>query len=478
MYDVIIIGAGAVGCAAARELSRYELRGCVIDKNYDVCEGTSKANSGIIHAGYDAEPGSVMAKMNLAGSSMMDALAEELDFPFRRNGSLVVCRREEDRCRVQELLERGKKNGVSGLRIVEQDELRAMEPNISDSALCALYAPTAGIVCPISMTIAFAENAAENGMKFMTGTEVLDIQKENNTFTVKTDRGVLETRAVVSAAGIRSDYFHNRMNSGRIHITPRRGEYILLDKTCGGHVKHTIFPLPTSLGKGMLTAPTVHGNLLIGPTADDTEDREGTNVRREGLDYLKSRAGENVKDLPLDQMITSFAGLRAHEDGHDFLIGESQETPGFFEAAGIESPGLTASPAIGREIAEMISEKYGFRRKKNFKAVRKGIVKPLEMTEAERQALILSDPAYGTIICRCNTVSEGEIRDAVQRPLGATTLDGVKRRTWAGMGRCQAGFCTPRIMDILAEQRGLALTDITKCGPGSELTAGRLKDSL
>jgi len=478
MYDVIIIGAGVTGCAAARELSRYELNGCVIEKNYDVCEGTSKANSGIIHAGYDAKPGSMMAEMNVEGNSMMDSLAEELDFPFRRNGSLVVCRREEDRPKIQELLERGRKNGVPDLRIVELEELRKLEPNISDEALCALYAPTAGIVCPMTMTIAFAENAAENGMNFMLGTEVLDIHKEDGFFTVVTDKGGLNARAVVSAAGIWGDFFHNRMNSRKIHITPRRGEYILLDKTCGGHVAHTIFPLPTALGKGVLAAPTVHGNLLIGPTAEDTDDREGTNVRGEGLDKLKSRAGENVKDLPFDQMITSFAGLRAHEDGYDFLIGESDENPGFFEAAGIESPGLSASPAIGRKIAEMVSGRYGFRLKQNFHSVRKGIVKPLEMSEEERQALILSDPLYGNIICRCNTVSEGEIRDAIRRPLGAAALDGVKRRTWAGMGRCQAGFCTPRIMDILAEKYGLALTDISKCGPGSQLAEGKLKDSL
>lgn len=357
MYDVIIIGAGVSGCASARELSRYKAQVCVLEKAEDVCCGTSKANSAIVHAGYDASTGSLMAKLNVQGNRMMEQLSEELDFEFQRIGSLVVCRDEEERPSLQALYDRGVANGVEGLRIVEREELRRMEPNISEDAVAALYAPTAGIVCPFGMNIAFAENAAANGVEFRFDTRVQNIRRMEGGWLVETDQGQYEAKCVVNAAGVYADTFHNMVSEQKLKITPRRGDYCLLDKSAGGHVSKVIFALPGKYGKGVLVTPTVHGNLLVGPTAIDTEDREGVNTTREGLDQVLQKAGENVKDLPMRSVITSFAGLRAHEEHHEFVIGEVEGAPGFVDCAGIESPGLTASPAIGVTVAGIVRDR-------------------------------------------------------------------------------------------------------------------------
>ncbi len=478
-YDVIIIGAGVSGCAAAGELSRYQVKACVLEKEEDVCCGTSKANSAIVHAGYDAEEGSLMAKLNVEGNKMMPALAQELDFPFLQNGSLVVCTDEESRPGLDALYERGVKNGVEGLRIVERDELVRMEPNISDTAVAALYAPTAGIVCPFQLNIALAENANQNGVEFFFDTCVEGIEKLGaEGFRIHTSKGDYEARCVVNAAGVYADVIHNMVSENELHIIPRRGDYNLLDKTAGGHVKHTIFALPGKYGKGILVAPTVHGNLIVGPTAIDIEDKDGTNTTREGLDEVAEKCANTVKNVPLRQVITSFAGLRAHQPGHEFLIGELPEAPGFIDCAGIESPGLTSSPAIGVMVSEIVRDLLGLEKDPGFIGTRKGILNPEELTLEERNALIKEQPAYGNIICRCEMVTEGEILDAIHRPLGARSLDGVKRRTRAGMGRCQAGFCSPRTMEILARELGKDMSEITKAGGGSRIIVGVNKDRI
>ena len=478
MYDVIIIGAGVSGCAAARELSRYKVRVCVLEKAEDVCCGTSKANSAIAHAGYDAPTGSLMAKLNVQGNQMMEQLSKELDFEFQRIGSLVICRDAEELPNLQALYDRGAANGVTGLRIVEKEELRQMEPNISDDAVAALYAPTAGIVCPFGMNIAFAENAAVNGVEFRFDTEVQGIRKTESGWLLETNQGQFEAKCVVNAAGVYADVIHNMVSEQKIRITPRRGDYCLLDKSAGGHVARVIFALPGKYGKGILVTPTVHGNLLVGPTAVDTENKEGSNTTREGLDQVIEKAGENVKNLPMRSVITSFAGLRAHEENHEFIIGEVEGAAGFVDCAGIESPGLTASPAIGVMVAGIVREILQPEENPSFDGTRKGILKPQELPVEERRQLIRDNPAYGNIICRCEMVTEGEIIDAVTRPLGAKSLDGVKRRTRAGMGRCQAGFCSPRVMEILARECGKDISDITKAGGGSRIVVGVNKDSL
>ena len=478
MYDVIIIGAGVSGAATARELSRYKVNACVIEKEEDVCCGTSKANSAIVHAGYDAATGSLMAKLNVRGNQMMEQLAKDLDFPFKKNGSLVVCLHEEDMPNLQTLYDRGVANGVKDLRILNREELRAMEPNISDEAYAALYAPTAGIVCPFNLNIAMAENACVNGVEFKFDTEVTGLHPIEGGWAIETNLGTFETKYVVNAAGVYADRLHNMVSAKKIHITPRRGDYCLLDKTAGNLVSKTIFALPGKFGKGILVAPTVHGNLIIGPTAIDIEDKEGTNTTREGLDQVIAKCGMNVKNIPMRSVITSFAGLRAHEDGHEFLIGELEDAPGFIDCAGIESPGLTSSPAIGEMVAEILREKLNLEKNENFVATRKGVLDPDALSKEERIELIRKNPAYGNIICRCEMITEGEILDAIHRPLGAKSLDGVKRRTRAGMGRCQTGFCSPRTMEILARERHVSMFDITKSGGDSKIVVGTNKDSL
>ncbi len=478
MYDIIIIGAGVSGCASARELSRYQASICVIDKEEDVCCGTSKANSAIIHAGYDAAAGSLMAKLNVEGNQMMEQLSKDLDFAFRRNGSLVLCMHEEELPNLQALYERGITNGVKELKILSKEEVKALEPNITDNVVAALYAPTGGIVCPFGLTIALAENAAMNGVEFKFDTEVQDIKKTEDGFELTTSKGVLKSRFVVNAAGVYADKFHNMMSEEKIHITPRRGDYCLMDKTTGDLVDKTIFTLPGKFGKGILVSPTIHGNLLLGPTAIDVDDKEANNTTKEGLDEVITKAQDSVNNIPMRQVITSFAGLRAHEDHHEFIIKELEDCKGFIDCAGIESPGLSSSPAIGKMVAEILKEKAELKEKDDFIATRKGILDPKKLPKEEYSKLIKENPAYGNIICRCETISEGEILDAIHRPLGAKSLDGVKRRTRAGMGRCQAGFCSPRTMDILARELGVDMREITKSGGDSKIVVGTNKDEL
>lgn len=477
-YEVMIVGAGVSGAAIARELSRYDVKCCVLEKEEDVCCGTSKANSAIIHAGYDAANGSMMAKMNVEGNAMMEELARELDIPFERNGSLVLCLHEEDMPKLQKLYDNGVANGVPNLQILNREKVLEMEPNVSDDVYAALYAPTAGIVCPFQLNIALAENAFDNGVEYKFDTEVLEIEKAEEGFVVKTSRGDFTTDYVVNAAGVYADKFHNMVSEKKIHITPRRGEYLLLDKIAGKHVKNTIFSLPSKFGKGVLVTPTVHGNLLVGPTASDIEDKEGTCTSADGLKEVMTKAGSNVKNLPLRQVITSFAGLRAHEDSHEFILGEVEDAPGFFDCAGIESPGLSSCPAIGKYIVRLLQGKLHLVEKDNFVAERKGILNPAELSIEERNKLIQENPAYGNMICRCEMITEGEIIDAVTRTLGAKSLDGVKRRTRAGMGRCQGGFCSPKVMEIIARERGVDITEITKSGGESKLIVGVNKEDL
>lgn len=478
MYDIIIIGAGVSGCAAARELSRYKANICVVEKEEDVCCGTSKANSAIVHAGYDAEEGSLMAEMNVKGNQMMGELAEELDFPFRRNGSLVLCLSEEDRPNLEALYHRGVANGVKDLAILTREQLKEMEPNITDEAVAALYAPTGGIVCPFGLNIALAENANVNGVEFKFDTEVMDIRKADGGFELETSQGLIKTRYVVNAAGVYADKFHNMVSEKKIKIIPRRGDYCLLDKQTGDLVDKTIFTLPGKLGKGILVTPTIHGNLLLGPTAVDLDDKEANNTTRDGLDEVIEKAKHNVNNIPMKMVITSFAGLRAHEEHHEFIIEELEDAKGFIDCAGIESPGLSSCPAIGQRVAEILKEKAGLQEKENFISTRKGILKPENLTKEEYSELIKKNPAYGNVICRCETVTEGEILDAIHRPLGAKSLDGVKRRTRAGMGRCQSGFCSPRVMDILSRELGISMFEVTKSGGNSKLVVGTNKDSL
>ena len=475
-FDVAVIGAGVTGCAIARELSRYNLKVCVTEREEDVCSGTSKANSAIVHAGYDAVPGSQKARFNVEGNRMMEALSKDLEFDFKQNGSLVLCFAQEDMPALEELYQKGVTNGVEGLQILTGDQVREMEPNVTDTVVAALYAPTGGIVCPFGLTIALAENACENGVEFLFNTGIEAVKKTENGYDLEAGDTLIHASCVVNAAGVYADTFHNMVSEKKIHITPRKGDYCLLDKEAGTHVSRTIFQLPGKLGKGILVAPTVHGNLLTGPTARDIEDKEGTATTADGLAEVMEKAGLGVKNIPFRQVITSFCGLRAHEDGDDFIIGEAEDAPGFFDAAGIESPGLSSAPAIGVYLAELVAAKLGAEKKESWNGKRKGFLRPEKMSREERAPLIKEHPEYGTIICRCEGVSEGEILDAIHRRPGAVSLDGIKRRVRQGMGRCQAGFCTPRTMEILARELGITMEEICKNAPGSNMLTGEKQE--
>lgn len=478
MTDVIIIGAGAVGCSIARELSKTQRTIKVLEASSDICEGTSKANSGIAHAGFDAIPGTLKAKLNVRGNELIWELSKTLDFPFRGNGSLVLCFEEENKPKLQELYDRGIQNGVKGMKILTKDEVLSMEPNLSDNVVAALYAPTAGIVCPFGLTYAMAENAAVNGAEFLRNKKVTAIEKLTTGYRVYcSDNSEYEAEIVINAAGTHADEIHNMLpEHDKLSIISRKGEYCLYDRNAGELVDKTIFQLPGKYGKGILVAPTCHGNILVGPTATDIEDKDGTLTTSEGLADVLEKAAISVKRLPAPkQIITSFCGVRAHLAMDDFIIGESEKYKGFIDVAGIESPGLTSAPAIGEYVSDIVNGLQKRENKTDFIATRKDIPHLAHMSFEEKQALIKENPLYANIICRCESISEGEILDAIHRPVGATTIDGVKRRTRAGMGRCQGGFCSPKVTKILSRELNIPMEDVRKSGMDSVLLYGPTK---
>ena len=469
--DVVIIGSGVIGCSVAKYLSQYDLKILVVEKEEDICSGTSKANSAIVHAGHDAKPRSLKAKFNLLGSKMMEDLSKELDFDYKRNSSYVVCFSNDDMPSLNELYQRGLTNKVEGLEIIDGDELRRREPNLSKEIVAALYCPTGAIVCPFELTQAMAENAADNGVEFLFNTEVKTITKEDGLYVINDE---IRTKAIVNAAGVYSDFIHNLVSDIKYHITPKKGDYVLMDREVGDFVKATIFQLPTSAGKGVLVTPTVHGNLLVGPSATDVDDKEFNATTSDDLDMITLRAKLSADNIPFNKTITSFSGLRAHEDGGDFIIQESEDN--FFDCVGIESPGLSSAPAIGEYVATLIKDKLNANTKTNYIKTRKGIVKLAHLSLEERKKLIEENPNYGHIICRCEEISEGEIIDAINRKPSATSLDGIKRRVRAGMGRCQAGFCSPKVMEILSRELNKPLKNICKNNPKSKMVIKKMEE--
>lgn len=478
MYDVLVIGAGVIGTSIARELSKYSLSICVLEKDSDVAMGTSKANSAIVHAGFDAAPGTIKGNLNAPGNVMFDKLSKELDFPFKRIGSLVLCFNPDDLGKLELLYRQGIENGVPELRIIDRQELISMEPNVSAEACAALYAPTAGITCPYEMTFALAENAAENGVSFFTDQKVTSIVRKDDFYEISTERDLFKSQIVINAAGVYSDEMNNMVSNDKFHIIPRRGEYVVLDKAYGNLVSKTIFQLPTSLGKGVLISPTVDGNILIGPNAVDTINKEDKRTTSEGIEEIIKKAEKSVPLIPIRGVITSFTGLRARSHRDDFIIGEAVDSESFINAASIESPGLSSAPAIACVIADIVIKKLQPKLNKNFNPIRKRKVRFREMTDSDRDELIKKDPSYGRVICRCETVTEGEIIDAIHRTPGAATLDGVKFRTRAGMGRCQSGFCSSRVLEILQRELGLKKTEITKSGNCSNILLCKNKDDI
>lgn len=473
--QIVIIGAGVIGCAVARELSRYDAKIVVLEKEDDVACGTSKANSGVVHAGFDAKPGSQKAKFNVLGNAMFDSLSAELGFSFRRNGAYVLCFSQEDIPVLEQLAVQGGRNGVKQLEIHTGAKIREREKYVSDQVVAGLWAPTSGIVSPYGMTIAYAENAAANGVEFCFCKQVSSLgYRGAKTVVGCLDGSEYEADLVVNCAGVHGDDVNNMLCADKLQIVARKGEYMLLDKTASQVASATLFQLPTKMGKGILVVPTVGGNVMLGPTAVDVDDKDCTDTTREGLAEAFDKACKTVPSLSAKAVITQFTGLRAHLTTGDFEIGFAP-CKGLYNVVGIESPGLTASPAIAVEVASEISRAYSLAKRSDFVAHRDAPPCFAKMTDDERARLIAADPLYGKVVCRCETITEGEIVDAIRRTPGAKDLDGIKRRTRAGMGRCQGGFCTPRIMEILARELGCDITEVTKSGKGSEIVIGRVE---
>ena len=478
VYDVAIIGGGVIGCSIARELARLSLHTVLLEKAPDVAMGTSKANSGIVHGGYDCKPGTNKARFNVLGNAMFDTLRRELDFPFQRNGAWVVASDAQDIPHLEKLLEQGVRNGVEGLSILGRDEILRREPNVNHTVIAALDVPSSGIVSPYEMTIAYAENAAENGVTFRLNFAVETVEKADGVFRITGAGETLSARILINAAGLYADEINNRLSAHPFTITPRRGEYFLLDKTEGNLVSRTLFQLPSKAGKGVLVTPTADGNLLVGPTSHDIDDKELTATTREGLREVLDKALLNVERIPMNKVITSFAGLRAENNTDDFIIGPSPDVENLINAAGIASPGLSSAPAIAVYVRNLVAGITHAQENRQFQPVRKTIPRFRQMTPDERREAIRRDPDYGQIVCRCEQVTKAEVLSAIRGPLGVRDLDSIKRRTRAGMGRCQGGFCMMRLPEILAEELGIPLTEVTKSGGGTNLLLYANKQTL
>ena len=477
MFDVIIIGAGIIGTAISRELSKYKGNFLVLEKFDDVSCGTTKANSGIVHAGFDAKIGSRKAFFNVKGAKMFEELSKELDFPYKKNGAFVLAFDIDNDHVLDDLLKKAKANGVDNCEILSGDEIRKIEPNVSPKVTKGLYAKDSGIVSPYEMCIAMAENACSNGVKYEFNKEVINIKKLDGYFLIEcSDNTKYETKVLVNSAGVHSDEINNMLSNKKYHITPRKGEYVLLDKEYSFYTKTTLFQLPTKMGKGVLVAPTTHSNILVGPTAYDTNLKDQTWTTYDGLEEVWNKGSLSVPSLNKGGIITQFSGNRAHEDGDDFIVEFSSDVKGLYNLIGIESPGLASSPAIAKYACDDISKYLNLEINDKFNKYRKGIKRISGLSSLELEELIKENPLYGHVICRCEVVSEAEIVDAIRRVPGAHDLDGIKRRTRAGMGRCQMGFCTPRIMEILARELKIDIDDVTKKGKDSKLIVSKIKD--
>lgn len=475
MLDAVVIGAGVVGGLVARKLCEYGLSVAILEKEADVAMGATRANSAIVHAGYDAKEGTLKAKLNVRGSEMMEGVARELGVKYKRNGSIVVGFNDEDRKTLEGLLERGTKNGVNGLRILSRLELLMLEPNIGEGVTCALYAPTGAIVCPYELCMAAIGNAMDNGALLYLEYCVEKITESDGVYTVSSSDGrSISARYVINCAGVYSDEVASMVGDNSFSVKTRRGEYMLLDRECGSHVSATVFRCPSKMGKGVLVTPTVDGNLLIGPTAEDISDKEDTSTTAEGLARVRALASEQVSGIAFNKVITSFTGLRATGSTGDFIINSPKR--GFINCAGIESPGLSASPAIAEYVLSLIeADGEKLTRREDFVPTRKPMHFFSELDTEGKNEVIREHPEYAHIICRCEGVSEGEILHAIRTNPKPTTLDGVKRRTRATMGRCQGGFCTPYIIDLLAAEMGVDYTEVTKSGGDSRINLGKTK---
>lgn len=472
MYDVAIVGSGITGSACAYFLSKYRLKIAVIEKNNDVCCGTTKANSAIIHAGYDPHPETLMAKLNVKGSAMAKEICAKLDVPYNQIGSLVVAFSEEEEKTVEELFERGNANGVPDLKILNREELKEAEPMISDEALCALYAPSAAIVNPWEYGLAMAETAVRNGAEILLESEVTSIKKENGVFKITAGEKEIEAKYVINAAGVNCDDVHNMIAPPKFKVIPSAGEYYLLDKSEGKRARHVIFQCPNKDGKGVLVSPTVHGNLIVGPNAD-ARDKDDTSTKTRCLDFVREKAVKSVPSINFRENIRNFTGVRAATEIDDFIIEFACE--GFLDLAGIKSPGLSAAPAIAELAVKMLGESgLALEEKESFTDERTHL-RFKHLSDEEKNNAVKKNSAYGRVICRCETITEGEIIDALNSPIPPVSLDGIKRRAGTGMGRCQGGFCGPKVLEIMAKYKNEPFEAVLQDNTGSVILTGKTK---
>lgn len=486
MWDAIIIGAGISGCSVARELARYQLKVLVLEKGHDVCAGTTKGNSATVHAGYDPDPGSNKAIYNVRGSRMYPELCRELQVPYLKNGLVMIALDEDQMEEVRKLHEMGQRNGVR-TEVCDRARILEIEPDMGEGVIGGLWVPDSGMVCPYNLVMALAENSARNGVEFRTSTQALSVQRDDGEWLVATPDETFRTKYVFNCAGTHADKFNNMVSGDVFHIIPREGQHLIMDRDFAPYVKTTIYPTPELLPggghtKGMGLMPSVDGTLILGCNADDVDDPDFSANTREGidkiLDFFEERwkympISKHVPKFPRDAVITAYGGSRAHPDRDDFILGEPKDAPNFINLAGIESPGVTAAPAIAIDMVKILVDRERPALKQDYKPGRE-IKKPFRtMTAEERREAIKADPDYARIVCRCEQVTEAEIRDAIRRPVGARSVSAVKMRTRAGMGRCQGGFCSPRVLEILCEELGLDPLEVTQSGGRSNILVGR-----
>lgn len=465
MRDIIVIGAGVVGCSIARELSKYNLDVLVVEKNSDVSEGISKGNSGIVHAGYNEKIGTLKAKLNIEGNKIFDDLSRDLQFPFKRNGAFILAFSDEEMKTLESLKENGEKLGVEGLEILTREEALNIEPNLNKEIVGVLNVKTSGIVSPYEMTIALAENAAENGVEFKLNSKVTNIEKISEGYKVTlNNKELVSGKIIINASGLEGAFLNNLVSMSKREINPVKGEYCLFDKVAGAMINKTLFQVPNKLSKGVLVTPTAEGNLLVGPNAVEGKTLE---TSREGIDEILDKSKKSLEELPVARILNTFSGIRPKTKGGDFIIEEVEDAKNFINVIGIDSPGLTAAPAIGVYVVNMIKERLALVEKKNFKKTREKIVRFAELSLEEKNKLIKEKPAYGHMICKCEFVTEGEIVEAIHRPIKALTVDAIKRRTRASMGGCQGIGCTLPISKILSRELGIDISDINKNSEGS-----------
>ncbi|EIL8447541.1 FAD-dependent oxidoreductase [Clostridium perfringens] len=465
MRDIIVIGAGVVGCSIARELSKYNLDVLVVEKNSDVSEGISKGNSGIVHAGYNEKIGTLKAKLNIEGNKIFDDLSRDLQFPFKRNGAFILAFSDEEMKTLESLKENGEKLGVEGLEILTREEALNIEPNLNKEIVGVLNVKTSGIVSPYEMTIALAENAAENGVEFKLNSKVTSIEKISEGYKVTlNNKELVSGKLIINASGLEGAFLNNLVSMSKREINPVKGEYCLFDKVAGAMINKTLFQVPNKLSKGVLVTPTAEGNLLVGPNAVEGKTLE---TSREGIDEILDKSKKSVEELPVARILNTFSGIRPKTKGGDFIIEEVEDAKNFINVIGIDSPGLTAAPAIGLYVVNMIKEKLDLVEKKNFKKTREKIVRFAELSLEEKNKLIKEKPAYGHMVCKCEFVTEGEIVEAIHRPIKALTVDAIKRRTRASMGGCQGIGCTLPMSKILSRELGIDISDINKNSEGS-----------